>query len=202
MPTHATITDGEASTDKPIRQSLIRRLRDNPELVHAGDASVPSGKRIRVPQALRTDSMDSTKRLGPDGAGGITLLDAGGASATNGAGASTMTLASGARATLASIAVSPGAKYILTGQVFSHLSYSVGLPAQADFLLNALPIYVDNQTLVWGGSAPVMFTDLTTNRQMFDLRIVSGVLQLEAYNSYLYSVDYVQEYASLIGFRL
>jgi hypothetical protein len=167
MPTHTAITDGEASTDKPIRQSLIRRLRDNPELVHAGDGSVPSGKRIRVPQALRTDSTDTTLRLGPDGAGGVALLPAQGAIVTNATGPATI----GAGVTvISSIPISSGHTYL----IHAHASWT---DSSLGYYEKYADIFVTGGAIAYAWPLPFVYTIFDALR----VAIVSGNLQLQAH---------------------
>ena len=71
MATYDEIQNSEVDAESPITESLATRWRDNPEAVHEGHSSVPADKRIRVPEALRTDELDVRRYLGPDGAGGM-----------------------------------------------------------------------------------------------------------------------------------
>ncbi len=65
------ILNTEVDAESPVTESLMTRMRDNPEAVHAGDATVPLSLRILIPQAFRTNEVDSALVLVPDGVGGV-----------------------------------------------------------------------------------------------------------------------------------
>jgi len=71
------ILNSEIDAESPITESLVTRIRDNPEAVHAGDPTVPDDKRILFPVAMRTDEVDVTARAAPDGMGGVKWVGGG-----------------------------------------------------------------------------------------------------------------------------
>lgn len=87
MPAYDAILDSQVDSESPLTESLMTQLRDNPEMVHSGDATVPSLKRILVPNALRTNEVDTSSTLVPDGLGGVRWIGGGFAGAElNGTG--------------------------------------------------------------------------------------------------------------------
>ncbi len=71
------ILDSEVDAESPITESLMTRLRDNPDAVAAGAASVPALKKILFPEATRTTNVDVTARAAPDGTGGVRWIGGG-----------------------------------------------------------------------------------------------------------------------------
>jgi len=67
----------QTNAGKPITQSLMERMRDNPRSVAQGDATVPYDEKINFPVAMRTSEVDSTARAAPDGTGGVRWIGGG-----------------------------------------------------------------------------------------------------------------------------
>lgn len=70
-PTYDPILDSEVDAESPLTESLMTRIRDNPDAVAQGDPTVPYNNKIKIPDALRTDELDTSAQMRPDGAGGV-----------------------------------------------------------------------------------------------------------------------------------
>ncbi len=77
MTTWDEILPTQTNAGKPITQSLMERMRDNPRAVAQGDPTVPPAEKINFPVAMRTDEVDSTARAAPDGVGGVRWIGGG-----------------------------------------------------------------------------------------------------------------------------
>ena len=66
------VDDTEVSAESPVTESLAFRLRDQWFAALADHASAaPASDRVAVPERLKTEELDVSKRLVPDGAGGV-----------------------------------------------------------------------------------------------------------------------------------